>query len=217
MPAISAPSSSARRATRSGDTPSSRRAHHRPTGATRIAPPQPLLSLVARSPSSVMRCSAVMQVEAGTRSAWSSRCSIEPAVEIAIGDAGHGTLRLEPAGVRMRDGRDDGARVASAVLHIRTQQALGREQRHLRVVGDRALAVESGGEFGDADAPELRADLRQRHELDRRAEGVAHCAAEQAAAKPPPRLGLWLYAGVGGFARQSHAARRPGERRHARL
>jgi len=72
-PASSAPRSNARRAMRSGDRPSSRRAHHRPTGALRMTPPQPLLSFAARSPRRVMCSSADRHVAPGTRCAKSSR------------------------------------------------------------------------------------------------------------------------------------------------
>ena len=74
-PAISAPSSSACRAARSSDRPSSSRAHHRPTGAPRITLLQPLLSLRARSPGSVICSSAERQLALGTR--WTCISRIE--------------------------------------------------------------------------------------------------------------------------------------------
>jgi hypothetical protein len=69
--------------------------------------------------------------------------------------------------------------------HARADRALGREQRHLRVVGDRAAVAAVGGQVArHAPRPEAGADLLERPELDRRAERVADGAGQQAAADP---------------------------------
>src|SRR5688500_10357715 len=72
-------------------------------------------------------------------------------------------------------------------LAQRLQQPLGGEHRHLRTVGDRALATVRDIEALDAPLTVALANLRATQELDRRAEGVAERAAEEAAAEGCPR------------------------------
>src|SRR5690606_29744357 len=63
------------------------------------------------------------------------------------------------------------------------QQALGREERHLRVVGEGAAAAVGAVEVSDALRAVTGADLGEGRKLDGRAERVADGAAEEAAAK----------------------------------
>ena len=63
------------------------------------------------------------------------------------------------------------------------QQPLGREHRHLRVIGDRASAAIGDVEARDALLSVAPADLRATQELDGRAERIADGAAEEAAAE----------------------------------
>ena len=62
------------------------------------------------------------------------------------------------------------------------QDALGREQRHLGVVGDRPDPAVRLGRIDDARRPEPAPDRRETVELDGGAESVAYSAAEKAAA-----------------------------------
>ena len=86
----------------------------------------------------------------------------KPAIPIKFADAGFSSLCRKPARVSIRDDRRDrtGAVLRNA-RDMRAEQALGGKQRHLRVVGDRALAIERGGEFRNAGATESVANLRQ--------------------------------------------------------
>jgi hypothetical protein len=70
------------------------------------------------------------------------------------------------------------------VIGRRLEQALGREQRHLRVVGDRRLVSVVGHEVPNALRAELLLDLRPAHELDASPEGVTDGAPDQAAEHP---------------------------------
>lgn len=61
------------------------------------------------------------------------------------------------------------------------QEPLGGEERHLRVVRDRARATVRGSELSDRVRAELPPDLVEALELDRRAKRVAERTAKKAA------------------------------------
>ena len=65
----------------------------------------------------------------------------------------------------------------------RAPQPLGGEERHLRVVGDRAHAPVGRVHVADALGAVAGVDLREGEEFDGRAEGVADGTAEEAAAE----------------------------------
>ena len=105
----------------------------------------------------------------------------QPAVQVRR-DRGRLALRVEPAQVGVADDRGDVGAAVHRAARIRAQQPLRGEQRELRVVGDRAVAPERLEVAVHAARPERRADLLERHELDRRAERVADRAAHEASA-----------------------------------
>lgn len=78
---------------------------------------------------------------------------------------------------------DVGGRVPDAGVpaHLRAYQALDGEQRHLRVVGDRAAPPVGGDIVGDTVGSVVALDRVEGLELDPRAERVTDGPAEQAA------------------------------------
>ena len=68
-----------------------------------------------------------------------------------------------------------------AIAAPRREQPGGGKQRHLRVVGNRANALITGGKGGDARCAKVAEDVGAGHEFDRRAEGIACRPGEQAA------------------------------------
>ena len=92
-------------------------------------------------------------------------------------------LRVKPPEVGVVDHARGVTDPFLTLAHGRTQQSLGRPQRHLRVVGDRPLHPVRPVEVGDAALAIARADLAEREELDGRAERVGDGPAEEAAAE----------------------------------
>jgi hypothetical protein len=88
-------------------------------------------------------------------------------------------LRREPAQVGAASHTGDRREAAILGPVQRPEERLGREERHLGIVGDRAPAAVRGLELGDARRPEAPPDLVEPHELDRRAERVTDRAAQQ--------------------------------------
>jgi hypothetical protein len=87
-------------------------------------------------------------------------------------------------------------RIPSAVFQtvIGLEEALGREQRHLRVVGDRADAAIRFGGRHDSAGTETSANLGVSQKLNRRAEGVADGPAQQAASVAVKNRDAWRMA-----------------------
>src|SRR5438132_12111855 len=91
---------------------------------------------------------------------------------------------MEPAEVRIpHDGHGRTGDALDYLAMARAQEPLRGEERHLRVVGDRPDASVGLVHVPDAIGAVALADLREREELDRRAERIAHGAAEEAAAE----------------------------------
>ena len=90
-------------------------------------------------------------------------------------------LGAEPSEVGTTDRRHVVGLAALVVLRLRSEQSLGGEQRHLRVVGDRAdcpvRREEPRDTFGAVACP----DVGQLIELDRRTERVANRATKETA------------------------------------
>ena len=87
-------------------------------------------------------------------------------------------LGAQPAQVTARGGS-----ACVAVAEPGGKQSFGGKQGHLRVVGNGAGVVVAGGKGGDARRAKPAQDVGAAHEFDRRAEGIACAAAEQAAAE----------------------------------
>ena len=105
----------------------------------------------------------------------------EPAVEAGRDRRGF-ALGMQPAQIGVTDDgwHVDGPRRGAA--RVGAQQPLRSEHRHLRIVGDRPITSEDLLVAVHAAWPEAGANLRERHELDRRAQGIPGCPADQAAA-----------------------------------
>lgn len=139
--------------------------------------PQPLLSLRAGSPKRRLEPSADMQVVPGAHCAQSLRSSISPISSVSI--RGRPALRPIPAQKRMMDDRGRVADPAQPAPDMRPDQALGGEQGHLRIVGDRTALPAIGRQCGEP-GRKASADFRKRLEFNIGPQAVAHGTADEA-------------------------------------
>ena len=150
------------------------------------------LAAVLRRLPEALRPPALQRPQAGV--AWRSlRVEIrhlnEPAVErgaellIAELIFGH-SLGVEPPKVGAVHDDPRFAVSGPSVTVLRTQEALGREQRHLRVIRDGSGTTVGDLEPGNALRAVLLPDTLQREELDRCAEGIPNRSAQQATEDP---------------------------------
>src|SRR6187551_1769347 len=79
------------------------------------------------------------------------------------------------------------------VADLRSDEPLGSEQRHLRVVRYSTDATIGGSKLGDASGSERAADIFQRHELDGCAERVTDRTTQQTASNPGDFVELRLH------------------------
>ena len=93
----------------------------------------------------------------------------------------------QPALVGVSGDADVGCDPLQAAAYSALQQPLGREQRHLGVVGDPAEATEDRGVVGDAHRSERREDLGPALQFDRSAGRIAQSAAQRTAEKTVTR------------------------------
>src|SRR5690606_29357257 len=101
-------------------------------------------------------------------------------------------LGLQPAQIGVRRYPGIGRDAFETAAHPASDQPLGGEQGHLRVVGDRPQTTISRCVLGDSLRAEAAENFGPLHELNRCAQRIADCATEYAAQKPPLDRALLL-------------------------